>query len=113
MTYKYELEMDSTQTASTMKKELSNIDSNLVTKLVKNNKAGGQTVTIKTSLENIQSFEDRIAVDRKVKSVYDKYKNKIMNFDESLQEIVRRVIREHKKRLNESTLIVRPSTPQD
>lgn len=31
----------------------------------------------------------------------------------SLQEIVRRVIREHKKRLNESTLIVKPSTPQD
>jgi hypothetical protein len=33
--------------------------------------------------------------------------------NKSLQEIVRRVIREHKKRLNESTLIVKPSTPQD
>jgi hypothetical protein len=113
MTYKYELELDSPQTASTLKKELIAVDSNLIVKLLKNNKAGGQTFTVKTSLENIPSFEERIRVDRQVKNIYDKYKNKISNFEESLQEMVRRVIREHKKRLNESTLIVKPSTPQD
>jgi hypothetical protein len=35
------------------------------------------------------------------------------NKKETLKEIVRRVIHEHKKRLNESTLIVKPSTTQD
>jgi hypothetical protein len=98
MTYKYELELDSPQTASTLKKELIAVDSNLIVKLLKNNKAGGQTFTVKTSLENIQSFEDRIRVDRQVKNIYDKYKNKISNFEESLQEMVRRVIKEVKRK---------------
>ena len=72
MTFKYELELDSLQTTTVLKKELITIDSNLIVKLLKNNKPDGQIFTVKTSLENIQSFE------------------------ESLRKIVRRVIKEVK-----------------
>ena len=86
MIWKYELSFDDKATASKFKKELMDIDPNLITHTSAPNKV--EQIKVKVSLEKISNlrFDDKVAVDRKVKQVYDKYRTRNIGESVNLKE---------------------------
>lgn len=78
MIWKYELNVDDQQTAKKFKEEIVAISRDIVVNVSKNK----SQYMVKSSLQNVAGLDNKVNVDRQLKTLYDKYGDKITYNDQ-------------------------------
>lgn len=91
MIWKYQVNVDDSETAKRFKSEILKIDKNITVSVTKNK----SQFLVKSSIETVNGgLDTKVVIDRQLKSLYDKYRNKIVENKFSIKEIIRKVVKE-------------------